>query len=58
MIKKKRTTQWKSAHGAQVEDFIPWVRFEPNRYSLLEEEEEEEEMMGLLYRYATRKHKR
>ena len=49
-IKKKRTTQGKSARGAQVEDFIPWVRYEPIRPSLLEEEEEEEEMTGLLDR--------
>ena len=41
-IKKKRTTQGKSACGAQVEDFIPWVHSEPIRPSLLEEEEEEE----------------
>ena len=41
-----------------MEDFIPWVRFEPSRPSLLEEEEEEEEMTGLLDRYAARKRKR
>ena len=57
-IKKKRTTQGKSAHGAQVEDFIPWVRSKPSRPSLSEEEEEEEEMTGFLDRYATRKKKR
>ena len=41
----------KSTPGAQVEDFIPWVRLEPSRPSALEEEEEEEEeeeMTGLL----------
>ena len=38
-----------------MEDFIPWVRSEPIRPSLLEEEEEEEEMTGLLDRYAVRK---
>ena len=57
-IKKKRTTQGKSARGAQVEDFIPWVRSKPNQPSLSKKEEEEEEMMGLLDRYATRKRKR
>ena len=57
MIKKKRTTQGKSARGAQMEDFIPWVRSEPIRPSLLEEEEEKE-MTGLLDRYAARKRKR
>ena len=57
-IKKKRTTQGKSACGAQVENFISWVRFEPNRPSPSEEEEEEEEMMGLLDRYAARKRTR
>ena len=57
-IKKKRTTQGKSARGAPVEDFIPWVRSEPSRPSLSEEEEEEEEMTGLLDRYAVRKRKR
>ena len=41
-----------------MEDFIPWVRFEPSRPSLSEEEEEEEEMTGLLDRYAARKRKR
>ena len=41
-----------------MEDFIPWVRFEPIRASLSEEEEEEEEMTGLLDRYAARKQKR
>ena len=56
-IKKKRTTQGKSARGARVEDFIPWVRSEPIRPSLLEEEEDEEEMTGLLDRYAGRKRK-
>ena len=57
-IKNKRTSQGKSAPGAQVEDFIPWVRSEPIRPSLSEEEEEEEEMTGFLDRYATRKRKR
>ena len=54
-IKKKMTTQGKSARGAQVEDFIPWVRSEPSRPSFSKEEEEEEEMTGLLDRYAARK---
>ena len=58
MIKKKRTTQGKSARGAQVEDFIPWVCSKLSRPSSSEEEEEEEEMMGLLDRYAARKRKR
>ena len=48
----------KSTPGAQVEDFIPWVRPEPNWPSALEEEEDEEEMRGLLDRYAARKRKR
>ena len=56
-IKKKRTTQGKSARGAQVEDFTPWVRSKPSQPSLSEEEEEEEEMTGLLDRYAARKRK-
>ena len=43
-IKKKRTSQGKSACRAQVEDFIPWVHSEPNRPSLSEEEEKEEKM--------------
>ena len=51
-ITKKRTTQGKSARGAQVENFIPWVRPEPSRPSPSEEEEEEEEMTGQLDRYA------
>ena len=54
-IKKKGTIQGKSARGAQVENFIPWVRSEPNRPSPSEEEEDEEEMTRLLDRYATRK---
>ena len=41
-----------------MEDFIPRVRFESIRPSLLEEEEEEEEMTGLLDRYASRKKRR
>ena len=41
-----------------MEDFIPWVRSEPIRPSLLEEEEEEEKMTGFLDRYAARKRKR
>ena len=49
--------QGKSAHGDRVEDFIPWVRSEPIRPSLLVEEEEEE-MTGLLDRYAARKRRR
>ena len=57
MIKKKRTTQGKSARGAQVEDCIPWVRSDPSPPSLEEEEVEEEEMMGLLDLYASRKRK-
>ena len=48
-IKKKRTTQKKSARG---------VRSEPSQPSLKEEEEEEEEMTGLLDRYVARKRKR
>ena len=36
-IKKKRTTQGKSAGGAQVKDFIPWLRSEPSQPSLSEE---------------------
>ena len=56
-IKKKRTNQGKSARGAQVDDFTPWVRSEPSRPSLSEEKEEEEEMTGLLDRYAARKRK-
>ena len=48
----------KSTRGAQVEDFITWVRSEPSRPSTLEEEENEEEMTGLLDRYAARKRKR
>ena len=48
----------KSTPGAQVEDFIPWVRLKPSRPFTLEEEEEEEEMTGLLDRYAVRKRKR
>ena len=56
-IKKKRSTPGKSARGAQVEDFIPWVHSEPSRPSLSEEEGEEEEMTGLLDRYAARKRK-
>ena len=46
-----------TARGAQVEDFIPWIRSEPNRPSLSEEEEEEEEMTRLLDRYVARKQK-
>ena len=42
----------KSTPGAQVEDFIPWVRLEPNRPSALKEEEE---MTRLLDRYVARK---
>ena len=57
-IKKKRTTPGKSARGARVEDFIPWVCSEPIRPSLLEEEDDEEEMMGLLDRYAAKKRRR
>ena len=41
-INKKKTTQGKNAHGARVEDFIPWVHSEPIRPSLLKGEEEEE----------------
>ena len=57
-IKKKKTTQGKSARRAQVEDFIPWVRSEPSWPSPSNEEEDEEEMTGLLDRYAARKRKR
>ena len=39
-------------------DFIPWVRSEPIRPSLLKEEEEGEEMTGFLARYVARKRKR
>ena len=50
---RKRGTDWvKSPPEAQVEDFIPWVRPEPNQPSA---SEEEEEMRGLLDRYAARK---
>ena len=48
----------KSTPGAQVEDFIPWVRPEPNRPSVSEKEEGEEEMTGLVDRYTPRKRKR
>ena len=40
-----------------MEDFIPWVRPEPNRTFTSEEEEKEEEITGLLDRYAARKQK-
>ena len=56
-IRKRGTSRVKSAPGALVEDFIPWVRPEPNRPSASEEEEEEEEMMGLVDRYTARKPK-
>ena len=56
---RKRGTGWvKSTPRAQVEDFIHWVRPEPNRPSASEEEKEEKEMTGLLDRYAARKQKR
>ena len=42
----------KSTPGAQVEDFIPWVRPELSWRSASEQEEEEEEMKGLVDRYA------
>ena len=45
----------KSTPGAQVEDFIPWVRPELNRPSVSKEEEEEEEMKGLVDRYTAMK---
>ena len=51
-IGKKGTGRVKSTPGAQVEDFIPWVRPEPSQPFALEEEEE---MIGLLDRYAARK---
>ena len=57
-IRKKGTNQGKSTPGAQVEDFIPWVRSEPGWSSASEEGEDEEEMTGLLDRYAARKRKR
>ena len=57
-IKNKRTNQGKSTPGAQVEDFIPWVRPKPSRPFASEEEEEEQEMTRLLDRYAPRKRKR
>ena len=53
--RKKGINQGKSTRGAQVEDFIPWLRSEPSQPSTLEEEEEEEEMTRLLDRYAPRK---
>ena len=56
-IKKGGTTQRQNVLGAQVKDFIPWVRPESNRPADLEEEEEEEEMTGLFDRYAARKRK-
>ena len=49
--KKGGTSQRRNVPGAQVKDFIPWVRLESTR----PEEEEEEEMTGLLDRYAVRK---
>ena len=57
-IRKKGTCQVKSTPGAQVEDFIPWVRPEPSQPSASEEDEEEKEMTGLLDRYVARKRKR
>ena len=56
-IKKGGTHRGKNARGAQVKDFVPWVRPEPIQPSDLEEEEEEEEMTGLLHRYVARKRK-
>ena len=38
-----------------MEDFIPWVRLEPNRPSALEEKEKKEEMTGLVDLYTARK---
>ena len=38
-IRNKGIGQVKSTHGAQVEDFIPWVRPDPSRPSASEEEE-------------------
>ena len=56
-IKKKGTNQRRNALGAQVKDFVPWVRPESRRLAVLEEEEEEKEMTGLLDRYAAKKRK-
>ena len=53
-IKKGGTNQRRNVPGAQVEDFIPWVRPESSRLVDLEKEEEEE-MTGLLDRYAAKK---
>ena len=57
-IRKKGTNQGKSTPGAQVENFISWVRPEPGWPSASKEGEEEEEMTGLLDHYAARKRKR
>ena len=54
-IGKKGIGRVKSTPGAQVEDFIPWVRSELNRPFVSEEKEEEEEMTGLFDRYTARK---
>ena len=47
----------RNAPGAQVKDFVHWVRPKSCRPSDLEEEEEEEEMTGLLDRYVAKKRK-
>ena len=41
-----------------MKDFIPWVRPESSRPTVLEDKEEEEEMTGSLDRYVARKRKR
>ena len=53
--RKKGIGRVKSTVGAQVEDFILWVRPDPSRPSV---PEQEEEMTGSLDRYAARKRKR
>ena len=57
-IKKGGTNRGWNAPGAQVKDFVPWVRPESSWPSDLEEGEEEEDMIGLLDRYAAKKRKR
>ena len=56
-IKKKGTNWGKNTVGAQVKDFVPWVRPGPSRPYASEEEEEEEEMAGLRDSYAAKKRK-
>ena len=57
-IKKGGTNRRRNAPGAQVKDFVPWVRPESSQPPDLEEEEDEEQMTGLLDRYVARKRKR